>query len=99
MAHIRFNKGVKSGLWMSLKEKLEAQNFKCAYTGEAIVPGINASIDHIVPASRGGSDGPENLQWVSKVINLMKTSMTHDEFIAMCKRISERFGGPSPNQL
>ncbi len=92
IANARLKKAVASGTWLILKEKLVAQGFRCAYSGEPIVPGINASIDHIVPSSRGGSPEAHNLQWVSKIVNLMKTSMTHDEFIAMCKRISERFG-------
>lgn len=35
-----------------LKDRLEAQKRTCPYTGVSLVPGINASVDHIIPVSQ-----------------------------------------------
>ena len=68
----------------------EAQNSRCAYTNELLIPGINASIDHKIPLSRGGNNEHSNLQWVTLRINSMKNDMTHDEFLAICLLISKQ---------
>jgi hypothetical protein len=69
----------------------QRQEGKCIYTGEKLIPGIrHASLDHITPKSKGGSDLENNLQWISFVANIMKHTMSHEEFIAICKRIVER---------
>lgn len=69
----------------------QQQQGRCFYTGEVLIPGLNASLDHQLPRSRGGLDDPSNLKWVSKNINFMKSIMTHDEFINMCSLIYSRF--------
>ncbi len=71
----------------SLKYLIESQNYTCAYTGEKLIPGKNASIDHIFPKSRGGSDENTNLQWTTTLVNRVKYTLTHDEFIEFCKHI------------
>lgn len=68
-----------------------AQGTRCAYTGVYLVPGKNAGLDHMTPASRGGSWAIDNLQWVDQRINVMKSDSTHDEFVATCKLIASRF--------
>jgi hypothetical protein len=68
----------------------EQQQGRCAYTGIELIPGLTASLDHIIPTSRGGTHDESNLQWVTKQINCMKTDMTHDEFLAMCQLILNR---------
>ncbi len=73
--------------WQQLRDLFYVQGGKCAYTGEPLVIGVNASLDHRVPISRGGTHTIENVQWVSMRINFMKTEMTHDEFIATCARV------------
>lgn len=67
-----------------LKRLWEKQGGRCIYTGELLTPGKNASLDHRIPISRGGTHEEENLQWVSLRVNQMKTDMTHDEFLKMC---------------
>lgn len=70
----------------------EEQDGKCYYTGVDLIPGENAWIDHQLPRSRGGQDHIDNLKWVSKYANLMKSDMTHEEFIELCSTIANRFG-------
>jgi hypothetical protein len=74
----------------AMRKLWELQQGKCAYLGVALVPGGNASIDHMTPPSRGGTHAPENLQWVDERINRMKTDMTHEEFLAACESILTR---------
>jgi len=74
-----------------LQELWEQGTKLCPYTGKALVIGENASCDHVIPISRGGTHDGTNLQWVDAQINRMKTDMTHDEFVQMCKLIASRF--------
>lgn len=77
----------------------EDQNGKCYYSGETLIPGNNASLDHQVPSSRGGLDDPSNLRWVSSNINMMKSNMSHDEFISMCEKIYLKFKAKENERL
>ena len=74
-----------------LTDLWDKQKGKCFYSEESLTPGDGASIDHQIPVSRGGENDPSNLVWVSTRINLMKTDMTHSEFIRMCKFIASKF--------
>lgn len=74
--------------WQEMKQKLEDQKFRCAYTGQSLIPGVNASIDHKTPRSKGGLNTTDNLWWVTKQVNLMKTNVTHENFIAICRQVS-----------
>lgn len=73
-----------------LRSLWDEQQGKCAVTGEKLVPGVNASLDHIVPVSRGGTSEKGNLRWVTSTINHMKWDLTDDEFMAMCTQIAHR---------
>lgn len=86
----------KSGIPMSRHEefwrKLEDQDFRCYYTGRALVPGVNMSLDHRTPTSRGGSKTDiDNCVWCDRDINSFKGSLTEDEFIQLCGEIFNRF--------
>lgn len=72
------------GRWKELLELFNKQGGRCSYTGEQLVIGQGASIDHIVARSKGGTDDISNLQWVKRVVNLMKTDQRHQEFILAC---------------
>lgn len=74
--------------WTDLKLLLEKQSYKCAYTKIPLTLGDNASLDHIIPISKGGKNILSNLQWVDLRINFMKTNMTHKECIAFLQLIS-----------
>jgi len=77
-----------------LKKILEKQEYRCAYTGRLLVPGINASVDHIRPQSKHPdlANSISNIQWVDININHMKTDMDHEEFLETCALIAERAG-------
>jgi hypothetical protein len=56
------------------------QNSRCVYTGIPLVLGVNASLDHIIPRSKGGSDDLSNLQWVDTRLNLMRKATADEDF-------------------
>jgi 5-methylcytosine-specific restriction endonuclease McrA len=70
--------------WAELRDLLEQQGGRCAYSGELLILGQNMSLDHKTPRSRGGGNELSNLQWVTWRINLMKNDLTHEEFLRMC---------------
>ncbi|MFL5806626.1 MAG: HNH endonuclease [Roseiflexaceae bacterium] len=71
-----------------LLDKLEAQNYRCALTGDLLIPSLNASIDHIIPRAKGGSlDAPDNLWWVTTDVNFAKRQMVPDEFVEFCRKV------------
>jgi hypothetical protein len=70
-----------------IRRQLVRQNYKCALTGRDLTP-ANASIDHIVPLSRGGSHAPDNIQILHRDVNAAKGTMMHEEFIALCREVA-----------
>ena len=77
----------------ALWEKLEQQQFRCYYTGVELVPGINASLDHRIPRSRGGDPRDmDNCVWCDRLINAFKNELTDAEFIERCRLVVERLG-------
>jgi hypothetical protein len=62
---------------------LEEQNFKCALTGIPLTlrPKCNASLDRI-DSTLGYNIS--NVQWVLKTINLMKWTLTTEDFVELC---------------
>jgi hypothetical protein len=68
------------------------QNYKCAITGEQLIPPnkdnygkINtASLDRI-DSSKGYIKG--NVQWIHKIINYMKSNYSQQDFIEWCRRV------------
>jgi 5-methylcytosine-specific restriction endonuclease McrA len=78
--------GNKKGIAL-LKSLWEEQKGICAVTGEKLAPGSTASLDHIIPKSRGGASEKGNLRWVTLRVNQIKWDMTHEEFVEMCRTI------------
>ena len=66
------------------------QDGKCVYTGWSLTHGLDASLDRI-DSSIGYVAG--NIQWTHKTINIMKSSATELEFIALCKAVTDFSAG------
>ena len=66
--------------WKKLADLFVLQEKKCAYTGINLYLGGNASLDHIIARANGGENKIENFQWVHNWINLMKGTLTEQEF-------------------
>lgn len=77
----------KNGGLGMLKELWEAQGGQCALTGQQLIPGHNASIDHIVPVSKGGSTTRSNLRWVLQDINKFKSALSDPQLIELCHAV------------
>jgi len=73
----------------ALFAKLKAQNYKCPYTGDDLILGDNAWIDHIMPRSRFPELAQDinNVEWVTETVNRMKQDRTPDEFLTLIKQI------------
>jgi 5-methylcytosine-specific restriction endonuclease McrA len=52
----------------------------------------NYHFDHIIPATRGGSNDIDNLGLACKEANKAKSDMTINEFIQICKEVLEHNG-------
>lgn len=78
--------------WQELKEVYNQQQGICPYTGERLVIGVNAELDHLVPREKGGSNEKSNLQWVLKQINVMKWHYYENEFLQIVKKVCEYRG-------
>lgn len=70
-----------------LQELWENQKGLCALSGLPLIPGTNASIDHIVPKSKGGTNDISNLRWVLTSVNSGRHDLSDEEFINICKAI------------
>lgn len=69
----------------------ERDGGRCFYTGAELTFGENASIDHKVPFSDGGTDDLSNLCLVHTNVNKAKLNLPEGEFLAMCRLIADRF--------
>jgi len=80
--------------WKLLLAKLTAQDYRCVYSGDEIVLGLNDSVDHIRPKSKYPelANDPDNIQWVTRTINRMKDCLDHGEFISLIRRVIDRCG-------
>lgn len=75
--------------WEELEQLFDKQNI-CPYTKIQLILGVNISIDHIIPKSRGGTNSIDNLQFVyygDFDVNRMKGDLTNDEFISAIRVI------------
>ena len=50
-------------------------------------PLVSYHVDHVMPLSRGGSNGPENIQLLCVSCNTSKHARTMDEFIAWKEKV------------
>lgn len=66
---------------------LAAQGFRCFYTGWVLTE-ANASPDHAVPHSAGGSYGVDNMVWCSWEVNMAKSTMSPKRYIQVCRAVA-----------
>lgn len=72
-----------------LRRLWDEQRGICALSGETLVKGGNASLDHIKATARGGTNDESNLQWATLRANRMKSDMSVEEFRETCRRIAD----------
>ena len=63
----------------NVKELYESQGGQCVYCGRDISQGYH--VDHVVPLSRGGSNGPENLALACPKCNCSKNDHLLSEWV------------------
>ena len=73
---------------------LERQNWTCPYTGDKIILGVNDSVDHILPISKYPESkyDIDNIQWTTRVINIMKSNLLDCEFLAAIEKVAKHLG-------
>ena len=76
--------------WQVIADKFEQQNHRCPYSGKELILCDNAQLDHKIPVTLGGTNEPDNLEWIDAEINRMKGKRTKNEFIQLCQLISCR---------
>lgn len=73
--------------WEEIKGLMESQGYICAITGDTLIPGVNASLDHKMPKSRGGTHEISNIEWILTEANYFKYTRTKKELLELCKKI------------
>lgn len=68
----------------AIRSQWVEQRGRCYYTGQEIVPGETASLDHVTPRAQGGAVDPSNLVWAHVVVNTSKGNQTYEQFLEMC---------------
>lgn len=65
----------------------------CPYTGDLLILGKNAEIEHILPISRFPNLKNElsNLEWVSGTANRLKSCLTKEEFLTSFKSYKKTY--------
>jgi hypothetical protein len=72
-----------------LLDKLKSQEWICPYTGDKLVLGDNDSVDHIHPQKRFPDQATDlnNIEWISRRVNMMKQDLLPDEFLDLIAKI------------
>ena len=88
-----FGRMGSSDYWSFLRDKAYEQKMLCAISGEDLIPGDNMSLDHIKPESIYPDLKCEinNVQWVTKWVNIAKWDLGMDEFVKRCVNIANRY--------
>jgi hypothetical protein len=80
------------GYGPALASLMSKQNWKCAISGRQLIPGDNASPDHIIPVAENPKLKYDinNLQWVDIDVNFAKRALSQNDFIQLCKDVAEK---------
>lgn len=70
-----------------LFELAKSNGFRCAISGVELNPN-EASLDHTIPLSKGGSHDMQNVDLIHMVVNRMKGEMDRKELVRWCKLIA-----------
>ncbi len=70
-----------------IMELIESQGFRCALSNRELTP-ETASLDHVIPLSRGGTHDIANLCVVDQQVNAAKGTLTVGEFVALCHDVA-----------
>lgn len=75
-----------------MARRLEEADFKCFYTDTVLIPGENASLDHVKPRSKFPHlvDCLDNLVWCDRTINNMKTALEVPDMLTACRKMLEK---------
>lgn len=76
-----------SNNWQTVERMYEEQHGHCYLCDEELKPGETATMDHVVPTSRGGKRTINNVRWACRRCNNMKTDMLIEELYAICERL------------
>jgi len=55
----------------------------CAYTGRKLKYDNTTHIDHIIPRSKGGTNHPDNFQFICDEANYAKNNLSHNQFMQL----------------
>lgn len=65
----------------AIERLFDQQNGICPYTGDKLIFGKTASLDHKIPRHAGGSHDVSNLQWVRLDVNIIKNAHSEANFL------------------
>lgn len=79
---------------------LKKQDYRCALSGEPLTCNLdigtkfftNATVDRIIPGSKGGKYNEENIQLVCRGLNSFRSDMDIDDFVELCRKVAEYNG-------
>jgi hypothetical protein len=74
-----------------LNDLIEGQNFKCVLSGQTLICGYRPLVEYTISLDRiDSSKGytKDNVQFIHKVINMCKQSLSQKDFIEMCSMVS-----------
>lgn len=81
-----------------LLELFEQQKGFCPYSSKQLTLGVDTSLDHKIPKSKGGSDDLKNLQWTHRLVNEMKWNYEEQEFYEIILAIADTYRSTGQNK-
>jgi hypothetical protein len=79
---------------LAILEKLEQQQYRCAYTGRHLIPGKNISLDHVIPVAQAPelAGDVDNVVWCDLSANVAKYDLSRNDFVQLCKEVVAHAG-------